>query len=278
MTWTNASTRVRSGLAPIADYLRLVGDHLGRETDPVVFDSVLRRLLRIFLPQWTAPEAYADAERVVAEACATALAAGDPDRGLAAMRGLARASSDVTQLRDWLARGEARPGLGLDRDTRWLAVARLASLGELGADDIARESAADVSSSGHQAALRALAGRPEASAKAEAWSGIIDPATSNRDFDALVAGIWTPGQEGLCTPYLERYLQDAPRVAERSQSFAADVAFATPRFPMALPRLESFRDQLEAAADATTNNKVLRRGWRDTVDELDVALRVRRTG
>ena len=43
---------------------------------------------------------------------------------------------------------------------------------------------------------------------------------------------------------------------------------------MALPRFERFRDDLEAAA-GHTDNTVLQRGWRDTVDDYDVALRVR---
>jgi aminopeptidase N len=277
VTWTNASTRVRSGVAPLGDYLEIVSRHLARESDPVVFDSVLRRLLRVMLPQWTAPEAYADAERVVAETCGAALAEGDPDRGLAAMRGLARTTTDVPLLRRWLDSGEARPGLEVDRDTRWVAVERLVVLGAAGADQIERENTADRSSSGHQAALRALAGRPEAAAKADAWRQIVDPSVSNRDFEALVAGLWTPGQEDVFAPYLDRYLEDAPRIAERGQAFSAEVAYATPRVPLALDRLQQLRDDLDAAS-ARTDNTVLRRGWRDSVDDYDVALRVRRTG
>ena len=93
VTWTNASTRVRSGLSPVGDYLAAVQRHLAAETDPVVFDSVLRRVMRVVLPQWTSPERYPDAERVVAEVCAAALAAGDTDRGLAAMRRLAQTTA-----------------------------------------------------------------------------------------------------------------------------------------------------------------------------------------
>jgi hypothetical protein len=44
---------------------------------------------------------------------------------------------------------------------------------------------------------------------------------------------------------------------------------------MALDRLRAMRDDLEAAADRT-DNTVLRRGWHDTVDDVDIALRVRR--
>jgi hypothetical protein len=46
---------------------------------------------------------------------------------------------------------------------------------------------------------------------------------------------------------------------------------------MAVARLEAFRDRLDAAS-ARTDNTVLRRGWRDRVDDYDVALRVRAAG
>jgi aminopeptidase N len=277
VAWSNAITRVRSGLLTAPAFMAVLESHLGAETDAVVFDSVLRRVRGLVLPQWTAPEALAAAERSVATVCTTALDAGDRDRSLAAMRGLAASTDDASLLRTWLESGRARPGLEIDRDTRWVAVRRLVEMGEEGSDLVAREAAADRSSSGYQASLTALASRPDAAAKADAWRQIVDPTVSNRDFDALVAGLWTAGQEDLCAPFLDRYLEDAPRVAERSQSFSADIAWAAPRIPMAVERLAAFRDRLEAAS-ARTDNTVLRRGWRDRVDDYDVALRVRAAG
>jgi aminopeptidase N len=277
VTWTNAATRVREGLAPVGDYLDVVRRHLGAETDPVVFDSVLRRLMRQVLPQWTAPEHLAAAEQVVAEVCAAALAAGDADRGLAAMRRFAATSTDVGRLQGWLSSGEARPGLQVDRDTRWVVVRRLVSLGEADASLVESEAAADRSSSGYQASLTALASRPDPAAKAEAWEQVLDHSVSNRDFEALVTGLWTPGQADLCAPYVQRYLDEGPSIAARGQAFAQEVAFAAPRFPMAIDRLQALRDDLEAAAERT-DNTVLRRGWRDTVDDFDVALKVRMAG
>ena len=173
--------------------------------------------------------------------------------------------------------GEARPGLEVDRDTRWLAVRRLVVLGEADADLVAAEAEADRTSSGHQSSLTALASLPDAGAKADAWQRIVDPTVSNRDFEALVAGLWTPGQEELFAPYVVRYLEEGPHLAERGQAFAAEIAFAAPRTPMALERLQRLRDDLDAASERT-DNTVLRRGWRDTVDDYDVALRVRAAG
>jgi aminopeptidase N len=276
VAWSNALTRVRSGLLAVPAFMHVVEAHLGREQDAVVFDSVLRRVRGLVLPQWTAPEALAAAQESLAAVCASALDDGDRDRSLAAMRGFAATTSDAAQLRSWLDTGEARPGLGIDRDTRWVAVRRMVILGEAGSELVAHEAAADHSSSGYQASLTALASRPDAAAKDDAWKQLVDPTVSNRDFEALVTGLWTPGQEGLCAPYVERYLEDAPRVAERSQSFAKEVAWAAPRMPMELARFEALRDRLDAASERT-DNTVLRRGWRDTVDDYDVALRVRRT-
>jgi aminopeptidase N len=277
VTWTNAMTRVRSGASTVAEFLLIVRRHLAAETDPVVFDSVLRRVTRLVVPQWTAPEALADAEQVVADVCAAALDAGDAGRGLAAMRRLAMTTTDVDVLRRWLESGAARAGLDVDRDTRWLVVRRLVELGASGRELIEAEAAADRSSNGHQASLAALAGRPESAAKEDAWQRICDSNVSNRDFTALVAGLWTPGQEELFAPYLDRYLEDAPRIAERSQSFADAAADAAPRTPMGLDRFRRFRDDLDVASTGTTNT-VLRRGWEDTVDDYDVAIRVRRAG
>jgi aminopeptidase N len=277
VTWTNAITRLRNGLVPVREYLDVAERHLGQETDPVVFDSVSRRLVRQVLAQWTAPEALAAAERSVSSVAQEALDAGDEGRGLAAMRRIAATTHDVDLLRRWLASGQARPGLAVDRDTRWMVVRRLVVLGA--ADDglVDRESADDRSANGRESALAARASRPDAAAKADAWAKLHDPGISNRDFGALVFGLWTPGQEDLTAPYLDRYLEEAPAIAGRGQAFSLDVGQATPRFPMALPRLESYREALARAA-ATLDNTVLRRSWDDTFDDLGVTLRVRRAG
>jgi aminopeptidase N len=277
VTWTNAITRVRSGASTAPELLAVVRRHLAEETDPVVFDSVLRRVTRQVIPQWTAPEALADAERVVADVCAAALEAGDPARGLAAMRRFAMTTTEVDVLRRWLESGVARGGLEVDRDSRWLVVRRLVELGAAGREVVEAEAATDRSSNGHQSSLAALAGRPDPAAKEEAWRQIRETTVSNRDFTALVAGLWTPGQEELFAPYLDRYLEDAPRIAERSQSFADAAAFAAPRTPMGLDRFRRFRDDLDRAS-AGVGNTVLRRGWEDTVDDYDVAIRVRLAG
>ncbi len=277
VAWTNAVTRVRRGAMPAPELMSLVRRHLAGETDPVVFDGVLRRLTRVVLPLWTAPEDLGTAERSIAAVCSEALEAGDGDRGLAAMRRVAMTSDDVSLLRRWLDSGEARPGLQVDRDTRWIVVRRLVKLGAEGDELVDREAAADRSSSGHQSALAARASRPLAQAKDEAWQKILDPQVSNRDFGAIVAGLWSTGQEELVEPYLDRYLEDAPRIAARGQAFAAEVADAAPHIPMALSRFKRFRDELEEAA-GRTDNLVLQRGWHDTVDDYDVALRARRAG
>ena len=101
---------------------------------------------------------------------------------------------------------------------------------------------------------------------------------SNRDFEALVAGLWTPGQEELCAPYVARYLARRPRIAERGQAFAAggrlrraaDADAAGPA-PGAARRPRGRRP-----SGPTTPSCAAAGGT--TVDDYDVALRVRRAG
>ena len=232
---------------------------------------------RQVLPQWTSPESHPEAERVVADACAAALEAGDADRALSAMRGVARTTADADLLRRWLDSGEARAGLEVDRDTRWLAVRRLVVLGAAGEELVGRrgvrrplvERSPVVARRARQPARPCRQGR--------GLGADHRPAVSNRDFEALVTGLWTAGQDDLVAPYVARYLEDAPTVAERGQAFAQEVAFAAPRMPMALDRLQQLRDDIEAASEQT-DHTVLRRGWRDTVDDYDIALRVRAAG
>ena len=280
VTWTNASTRVRSGLASVGDYLGIVRGHLAEETDPVVFESVLRRLARQVLPQWTAPEALAEAERTVADVCATALAEGDTEReAWPRCVGSRGRRPTPTCCRTWLVVGRGSTGAG-GRPRH--PVARRtppghARRGRRGPGRAARQppTAPPAATS---PSLTALASRPDAAAKADAWTRLIDPSVSNRDFEALVTGLWTPGQEELCEPYVARYLGEAPRIAAARAGLRAGGGVRCAAVADGRSSGSSGCVTTSRRPPLTTDNTVLRRGWRDLVDDFDVALRVRRAG
>ena len=211
------------------EFLGLVTRHLPRETEPGIAQGVLRWTDRHVVRAFLAPERAADGLAQVAAACESGLASGP--------------RPEVAQI---LLRG-------------------LAALGALGAGEIEDERAGDGTAVGGLGAARALAARPDADAKAQAWERLTtDVQISNRVFEATAGGFWQPEQTALLHPYVGPYLAAAPELARsRGQAFSALVGRAFP----AVPLLPEHVDALEAAlaGDVPT---VLRRDWDDKLDDL----------
>ena len=126
----------------------------------------------------------------MAAACRAGLdAGGDP---VAFTRGLARASRDADELRRWLADDRTDHDVALDPQLRWRVVHRLAGLGGLDAEAIEDERRRDGTANGDLGAATALASRPTAEAKAEAWSPLTEDddlqPSVRRDRRGAVAG------------------------------------------------------------------------------------------
>ena len=275
VVWWGAIAATRAGTLPIDDFLALVARHLSAERHPMVFEGALSLTRDAVLDPLLPPDRLADAEEVVAAACTLALS-GSPESSLAvaATRGLAGTTTDTGLLREWLASGEV-DGRELDRDLRWLVVRRLVALG---ADPslIDTELADDPSAAGQLGARSARAAIPTAEAKAAAWAEMYAGDPSNREFTATSSGFWTAGQAELVAPYLARYAAEAPAVAERrGQAYSLVVGNAFPFLPLATADLAALRDAVAARVDAGVTT-VLARIWSDRVDDLDVALKLRR--
>jgi aminopeptidase N len=114
---------------------------------------------------------------------------------------------------------ETISGLDVDQDLRWAYVEALAAAGL--DDDGARaeaEVARDDTSSGRRHKAAALASRPLAEAKAEAWRQAVDtPDQPNELIAAILGGFEQPGQEKLLEPYVETYFDGLAKIwSERS--------------------------------------------------------------
>ena len=125
---------------------------------------------------------------------------------------------------------------------------------------------------GDLGAVRALAALPDADAKEAAWQRMFgDPDVSNRAFVHGAEGFWQAEQRDLVAPYVDRYLAEAPAVAEqRGQAFSQLVGAAFPAVP--LTDDEVSRVERALAGDLPT---VLRRKWEDKYDDVVRARRVR---
>jgi aminopeptidase N len=241
-------------------YLTLVERHLAHErhTGLVtgVTDAALGLLLATRVPVADAVPVH---ERLAA-ACRTGLdRGGDP---VAFTRGLARSSRDVDELRRWLAEDRTDHHVPLDPPLRWTVVQRLALLDGLDADAIEAERRRDRSAEGDLGAAAARAARPLPEAKEEAWSELVSDEVSNRRFAVVAAGLWSAEQAELTAPYFMRYLEAAPRLAQRGPAFAYVVGEASKTFLIPPAQVEQLRGAL--AGQVPT---VLRRAWEDVLDD-----------
>ncbi len=153
----------------------------------------------------------------------------------------------------------------LDPELRWLVVHRLAQTGSADHALIEAERVRDPSIGGELGAATARAAVPTPQAKDAAWSAMIeDDDVSNRMFEALSAGLWSPEQAGLLAPYVARYFAEGPAVAERrGQAFSQVVGRA---FPVLY--LDDDQIALWETALATHLPTVLRRSWEDRYDDV----------
>ncbi len=213
-----------------------------------------------------APEAVVDAVAQVAAACESGLAS-EPDEKLAVSltRVLARTTPDAMLLQRWLVDRVTHTGTEVDQHLRWLALVRLATLGGITAEEIADERTGDGTIQGVLGAAEALAARPDADAKAEAFERLLgEPPLSNREFEATAAGLFDPEQAALVAPYVDRYLTEGLDLARRrGPSFEEQLGRAFPAVPFTDAQVEALARALEG--DVPT---VLRRSWEDAYDDL----------
>lgn len=264
--WAHCFDEVRTGAMPVPAYVDVVRAHLATETSSTLVAAVLDRTLGAVRSRTAAPDEVGVVTAGVAGACLAGLALSpDPEVAVALTRGVVATARDADLLERWLATGRTDAGVELDPSLRWSALARLAALGAIDADRIEAARVADGSFAGDLGAARALAARPTAEAKAEAWAAMTEPDVSNRLFESLAAGLWDYSRPELCAPYVDAYLAQGPDIARRrGQGFS--LVLGRNAFPaLALSADQRSRLGEVLAGDVPT---VLARQWNDALDDL----------
>ncbi len=273
LCWGAAWDMTRDAELASSDFIDLVLAGIGTETDLVAVGALLRQGLGAV--NLYTPEAELDALAGRWESGIRDLVhAAEPgsDHQLALVRGYAGAARSPELLRTLLA-GELE-GLTVDADLRWTLVSALARIGHADADEIAAELERDATSSGREHAAGALALRPLAEAKAEAWRRAVeDASTPNETRRSIAAGIQVAGQAEVLCPYVEKYLAMAETVIDEMGVWIGQIALIN-LFPNANPELATL-DRVDSWLQTTSAPAAAVRYVKEGRDDLARALRAR---
>ena len=238
----------RDGEMPARDFVRFVLESLPGETDST--------LLRVLLGQvstaarlYTAPEHRSEVSALLSSSlralAETAEAGSDAQFQLVeAWAGSTSDPADEPRLRALLSGADSLPGLPTDTELRWTFVKALAALGVADDIEIETELDRDPTATGKERAAEALAARPSAEAKADAWAKAVERNDlSNQMVEAVSAGFRRSSDLSLLEPYVEKYhamLVDA--WAERSVAIGERVVGGFYPFSLASQQLKDASD------------------------------------
>jgi aminopeptidase N len=212
LCWAALWDACRDAELPPADFVDAVLRSVDRESDPSVVGSLLAQA-RTAATLFTADGAAL--RTALAEASWEADVPPGSDLQLTRFTAFAAAAGPEQAPRlAAVLDGTAVPeGLVVDTDLRWAVVHSLASVGRISRGAINAERMRDRTALGRRNALTALAARPLAQAKQEAWDSVVEDASlSNHESHATAAGIWRTGQDALLRPYVDRYVADLPEL------------------------------------------------------------------
>ncbi|MGW8380285.1 aminopeptidase N [Streptomyces sp. ODS28] len=230
LCWASAWDMTRDAELATRDYLDLVLSGITKESDIGVVQT-LQRQVKLALDLYAAPEWREEGLRRWSEATLEQLRAAEPgsDHQLAwarAFAATARTSDQLDLLQALLDGTQAVDGLVVDTELRWAFLQRLAATGRAGEAEIAAERERDNTAAGERYAEMALAARPTAEAKAEAWSRVVESdSLPNAVQEAVIGGFLQTDQRELLAPYSEKYFQVVKSIwDQRSHEMAQQIA------------------------------------------------------
>jgi aminopeptidase N len=276
LCWGAAWDMVRDAEMPTRDFLTLVLRNIHAETDIGVVQRILGQLAGA-IEDYGDPANRDAARQRLADAALEALGAAEPksDFQLAWARAFASSASrdeHASILFGLLDGSTSFEGLAVDTELRWHLVLSLAESGRAERDVIDAELERDPTDYGRRYAVQALASRPTAEAKAEAWESITtDRTLTNAMLGAHMRGFERPGQDEVLRVFVEPYFERlGPMWEERTLEVA--VSFARAMYPIHLIE--------DATVEAT--DRYLERGGvpgpinRTVVESRDQVLRAMR--
>ena len=276
LCWGAAWDMVRDAEMPTREFLELVLRNIEAETDIGVVQRILGQVTAAIAAYGDPDNLDAARERLASYALG-ALERAEPssDVQLAWARAFATAAvgdEHVGVVRGLLDGSRVIEGLEIDTELRWHLLLALAEGGHADADEIQAEFDRDPTDYGRRYSAQALASRPTADAKAEAWDKITGDSTlPMATFQAVMRGFQRPGQQEVLRDYVDPYFRQlAPMWEDRTLEVA--VAFARNMYPSHLLEL-SVVEATDRHLDADRVPGPIARTLVEGRDQLQRALR-----
>ncbi|MBK7722913.1 MAG: aminopeptidase N [Austwickia sp.] len=209
----------RDAEMPGRDFVDLVVRALSIETDSTLLRTLLAQL-RTTTTMYVAASARTQTVAAVTAALRDLAETAEPgtDRQLQLVGAFALFAADphdLAWLRGLLDGEVVLEGLVLDTEMRWTLLTGLAAGGMADETAIAAEAERDNTATGRERAARALAARPSAAAKEQAWHDAVDSiGLPNQTLDALWQGFGRVHDPALLAPYVSRYHESLRQIWE----------------------------------------------------------------
>ena len=210
LVWASAWDSARDAEIPARNYVELVLQNIGSESDSSVVQVLLRQLATT-LAFYVAPEDRDAMTAAAADSLWDLAGAASPgsDSQLQFVKSFAaHAVSDeqLDALSGLLTGGQTLEGLNIDADLRWELLTGLVAGGRRTEADIAAELERDATATGQLAAAMARAALPTPEAKAAAWTAIVErtdmPNAAQR---SAIVGFGRVQDISLLAPYADKY-------------------------------------------------------------------------
>ena len=227
----------RDAEAPARAFVELALRAIGTETDSTVLRVLLAQLsstTRLYV----APEHRDQTLQNVADRLFGLLHTAPPGSDLqlqlmTACAEFARSPEHLSFIAALLDGAQVLDGLAVDTDLRWTLLTCLVTAGACDEADVEREQVRDDTARGRQAAALALATRPTAAAKEQAWASVVESdALPNTVQESVILGFTQTHDVELLRPFLPRYFAAIEGVwATRTNEIAQQIVtglFPTP--------------------------------------------------
>ncbi len=226
LVWGAAWDQTRDAESSPSDYIELVLNNIGRETESTTVRTTLGQLQQA-ANTYVAPDHRATARRRVAEGLwelAQAAEAGS-DNQLQFVQAVASSASTPEQVERVRAIRDGEivfDGLEIDTDLSWQLLIALAAGGAVDGAAIDAALAADNTAKGAESAAQARAAMPGASAKQAAWDSLVEKDDlSNTVVRSAVLGFGHPATVSDLEPFVSQYFAMIERIwQERSYQMA----------------------------------------------------------